>query len=245
MKLNCTYNPNGLPILSKAQINEVAEEILHLYFPELLRDAKPLDLLRLMQEFLYIDLRTDILTKDGRILGMMSFRDQPFLVWREEKGFMPIDLPEGTMLIDARLKSIPSRLRFTEAHEVGHWILHRWLYSGIHMDYEFRKTGFSYVSDEKDPGEQSKKNPKQAHTDREWAEWQADTFAGALLMPQSVFVPQAEELLKTHGYSDLRLVSGVNVEDGIQVVGQLADIFQVSKRSVRIRMRGFGMYVDK
>ncbi|MCM1530382.1 MAG: ImmA/IrrE family metallo-endopeptidase [Alistipes sp.] len=241
MKLNCTYSPSGLPILSKVQINEITEEILRLYFPELLRDAKPLDVLRLMREYLYIDLKTDTLTKDGRILGMMSFRDQPFLVWREDSGFTPIELPEGTMLIDARLNSNPSRLRFTEAHEIGHWVLHRCLYSGIHRDYEFRKAGYSYVSDEKDPGEWSKKNPKQAHTDREWAEWQADTFAGALLMPQSMFVPQAEELLKAHGYSDLRLVSGVKVEDGIQVVGQLADIFQVSKRSVRIRMRGFGM----
>lgn len=61
-------------------------------------------------------------------------------------------------------------------------------------------------------------------------------------MPKTTFIYAARQILCKYGFKELRLISGKDVNKGMQVVRELADIFQVSMRAVRIRMRTFGMY---
>ena len=66
--------------------------------------------------------------------------------------------------------AMEGRFRFTVAHEIGHWWLHR-----------------GYIQDT--PGEMLHRGPTvvcRASHWREPIEWQADTFAAALLMPASL-----------------------------------------------------------
>ena len=65
-----------------------------------------------------LTLEFQYLRKNGRILGKTVF---------------DTGLEAGTILIDASLceeETSTGRLRFTEAHELSHWILHKGLYTG-------------------------------------------------------------------------------------------------------------------
>lgn len=67
------------------------------------------------------------------------------------------------------------RYRFTLAHELGHWTLHRRTYG--HAERRSRPPGFICRS-----------------TSRERVEWQADYFAACLLMPRPLVYPAWREL---------------------------------------------------
>ena len=95
------------------------------------------------------------------------------------------------------------RLRFTCAHELGHWVLHQKLYSG---------TGDVAAYEGKTSLDES----------HGLVEWQADALATALLMP----LPQIKR-------SFYRLRAGRSNE---QLVAEMAQIFQVSKQAMRIRL---------
>lgn len=111
----------------------------------------------------------------------------------------------GTILVEERLcvDRLLGRLRFTCAHELGHWVLHQKLYSG---------TGDVAAYEGKTSLDES----------HGLVEWQADALATALLMP----LPQIKR-------SFYRLRAGRSNE---QLVAEMAQIFQVSKQAMRIRL---------
>ena len=84
-----------------------------------------------------------------------------------------------------------NRLRFSVAHELGHFFLHRDLYG---------KVGFNSVEEwinfsDQIPGDQY-----------QWIEWQADEFAGQLLMPPGAVATALDETMsdaKREGYFPL------------------------------------------
>ena len=79
----------------------------------------------LIIDYLYI-------TNNGRVLGKTIFDDgyTPYYdMDNHEYGLMPVRA--GTVIIDATLlEDNTGRLRFTLAHEFGHWLLHKSLYEG-------------------------------------------------------------------------------------------------------------------
>ena len=52
--------------------------ILKEYQPVMLEEARPLDIEDLVCEYLYLDVKTAHLSKDGRILGVISFDDTTY-----------------------------------------------------------------------------------------------------------------------------------------------------------------------
>ena len=72
------------------------------------------------------------LRKNGRILGKTVFDTGLEAVYDMELGeYILFPVKAGTILIDASLceeETSTGRLRFTEAHELSHWILHKGLY---------------------------------------------------------------------------------------------------------------------
>lgn len=81
-----------------------------------------------------LSLEYQYLRKNGRILGKTVFDDGLEVVYdmdRQEYILYPVRA--GTILIDASLcgeNASTGRLRFTCAHELAHWILHKKLYTG-------------------------------------------------------------------------------------------------------------------
>ena len=76
--------------------------------------------------------------KNGRILGKTVFDTGLEAVYDMELGeYTLFPVKAGTILIDASLceeETSTGRLRFTEAHELSHWILHKGLYVGTGED---------------------------------------------------------------------------------------------------------------
>ena len=106
--------------------------------------------------------------RNGRILGETVFDDGYIPLYNMEKRkYELFFMPRGTIIIDAHLleDKTDSRLRFTCAHELAHWLIHQELYSGS-GEAAAMVNNISKSSD----------------TDR-CIERQADILAGALLMP--------------------------------------------------------------
>ena len=134
------------------------------------------------------------------------------------------------------------RYRFTVAHEVGHWELHRHAYLG-----EARQGGL--FGQAAKPSivcrAQSKKDPM---------EWQADTFAGYLLMPKEMVFEAWREV---HGtldpyvgvdeISDLSARWGLAEDETptVSVARDLAPRFQVSGQAMQIRLVKLGLILTK
>jgi hypothetical protein len=105
------------------------------------------------------------LTVAGCELGRMVYDDGYSTRFNTEKDKYELhDVTAGTMLIEAQLLDNPNgcgRLRFTLAHELAHWILHKKLFTGT-------KLAAAFVMEKPEDGS---------------AEWQANYLAKAILMP--------------------------------------------------------------
>lgn len=79
-----------------------------------------------------LSLEYQYLRNDGRILGETIFTDGLTAVYNKDtQSYQLIPVQAGTILIDASLcqdHANVGRLRFTCAHELSHWLLHRQFY---------------------------------------------------------------------------------------------------------------------
>ena len=146
------------------------------------------------------------LRKNGSVLGETIFDDGAAILYDHlEKRYRLIAVKAGTILVDERLctNRLLGRMRFTCAHELGHWVLHQKLYSG---------TGDVAAYEGKTSSDES----------HGLIEWQADALATALLMP-----------IKKKKKCFYQLRPG---KTGGQIIVEMAQIFQVSKQAIQIRL---------
>lgn len=188
-------------------IETIGRKILQEYDPVLLDgppQAVPIE--TIIETKFDLTLEYHCLRKNGSILGETIFDEGAAILYdQDEKRYRLIAVKAGTILVEERLcvDRLLGRLRFTCAHELGHWVLHQKLYSG---------TGDVAAYEGKISLDES----------HGLVEWQADALATALLMP----LPQIKR-------SFYRLRAGRSNE---QLVAEMAQIFQVSKQAMRIRL---------
>ena len=104
------------------------------------------------------------LRKDLRVLGQTVFENSFVPIYdNENKEYTVIEVDAGTIIIDSRLNQarFNCRLRFTLAHELSHWIIHKNLFIGTDM-------AVARIKEEND----------------DETEWQADQLSAAILMPK-------------------------------------------------------------
>ena len=138
------------------------------------------------------------LRKNGRVLGETIFDDGAAILYDQtEKRYHLIAVKAGTILVDERLCAdrLLGRMRFTCAHELGHWVLH-----------------------------QGKTSSDESHG---LIERQADALATALLMP----IPQIKKCF-------YHLRPGKSKE---LLIAEMAQIFQVSKQAIQIRLEAHNL----
>lgn len=106
----------------------------------------------------------------------------------------------------------PKRQRFTKAHELGHFMLHRG--GNLFIDKDF-KTMY---------------RPSTGVPSSEWQEWEANEFAACILMPEHLV---KEEMKKIQiDYVD---------ESDSSWIEQLAEKFDVSVSAMSIRISRLGL----
>lgn len=158
----------SVPMIRSEAIEAIGRRILIEYDRTLLDgEPRPIPIETIMETKFDLILEYHALRKNECVLGETIFDDVAAILYdQEQRQYKLIAVKAGTVLIDERLcePNRLGRLRFTCGHELGHWVLHKKLYSG---------TGDVAAYDGKSSSDES----------YGLIERQADALATALLMP--------------------------------------------------------------
>lgn len=196
------------PYYREQALEGIAREVITAYDPNLYYGVPRMIPIEDIIEAQGITLEYQCLRKTGCVLGETIFDDGGAIIYDYDiPGYTVIAVKGGTILIDSSLcreDASTGRLRFTCAHELAHWLLHKRLYSGT-GESAAMMTGTNIV-----------------RTQNSALEMQANLLGSILLMP----LPQVKRCF-------YQLQPG---RDRQQLVADMADIFQVSKQAMRIRL---------
>lgn len=225
---------NGVPILSKEEIDGIGEQYVKAFCPEVLSHPAPVDIEFFVENYLGITPDYQYLSNNGIYLGMTVFNDTNMVpIFDPGTGRAEyISAKARTIIIDNRLleESQQHRYRFTLGHEAGHDIFHS-AFFGYNPDQLplFDIGTAPMIQCRTDCGSTSKKTPK-FWDDHDWMEWHANRLSSAILMPRSAVE---------------RLVEGVRSErrDSIRratIVFAVAETFDVSFEAAMYRLKDLG-----
>jgi len=222
---------NGIPILSKKEINHIGFQVISDFDQTIAYRPGPLDIEKFLEFYLKMTADYQYLSHNGVYLGMTVFNDTDKIpVYDPCTGRAEyIHADANTVIIDTRLledQSQEHRLRFTQAHEAGHAILHRQCFS--------RETGgedIPMITCRVDFGMKRRNTvaPK-FWGDNEWMEWQADSMASALLMP----APAVQYMIDHNRWTDSHC--GLI----IRTIHDLIRVCNVSHEAALYRLRDLG-----
>ena len=227
MNINVPRKKNGLPYVSKSDIEEITQLHLEQFNADLLKEPVPIPIEEFLQNYLKLDMDYADITHDISVLGLTAF-DSGYLKVYDLEGNKErfIYVEEGTVVIDnSLLKSDKEgRLRFTCGHEGGHWIFHREMFK---LNKKQINTDRCFYRDNENVS-----TGKKFKTDEEWMEWQANYTSSCLIMPRKTFIMAARKIFKEANIKDGSVTLGK--DPGIDVFAQyhmprrMADIFKVS-----------------
>ena len=137
-----------------------------------------------------------------------------------------ICIDENLVLIDESLLGQEGRYAFTIAHEIGHWQLHRQIFL---LEREMP----TLFDDEKPPSIVCRDGAKAPE------EFQANTFAAALLMPRQLML-EFFRRLSSDGPLDATVDQRAGYEGACWMIEQ-GGFTNCSKEAMQIRMKELGM----
>ena len=122
------------PYYREQALEGIACEVITAYDPNLYYGVPRMIPIEDIIEAQGITLEYQCLRKTGCVLGETIFDDGGAIIYDYDiPGYTVIAVKSGTILIDSSLcreDASTGRLRFTCAHELAHWLLHKRLYSG-------------------------------------------------------------------------------------------------------------------
>ena len=244
-KIHYMYRPeikrkkSGTPVLSRKQIDEIAENLILDFCPEALETPQEIDVDLFVQNYLGMSQDFQYLSHCGVYLGMTVFNDTDKVPVYDPKANRAeyISAKAKTVIIDNRLLEPDQehRYRFTMGHEGGHGFFHT-EYFGYDPS---QLTLMDYIGSEKsaivqcrvDTKKLSEKVEPKVWGDKEWMEWQANAFSSSLLMPKSAVVKVCENAKKRN--VPQFLLSALMASD-------VSRIFNVSMEAAEYRLKGLG-----
>lgn len=217
------YNPNSLvPFIPPEEYDAVAEEFLSLYCEEALLKPMAVPIEHIAKNELGLDVKYICLSEELDIYGMTLFTDGAVEIYDPEEGLYDTKVfKKKTVLIDpeAVKKTNIGCRNNTLAHECVHWFKHRLYYKM--QQYTLPRQAKHCKCRVCDlPGLTDEESIMEA---------QAVGIAPRILMPKSTFIEAAE---------DVGIIPG---EDNWRAVAELAELFDVSKQSVSIRLEECGL----
>jgi len=142
-----------------------------------------------------------------------------------------------TVMINEHLNTNKGRFNFTCAHELGHWYLHKQylIKNENQLDLFSSRQGASIVC--------------RSSCAKEPIEWQADFFAGAVLMPTENYSISFSDFLSDNKMSinDPGYKKTLSNNTGVltMIIGELADQYNVSKEAARVRLSILDLLPDE
>ena len=123
-----------IPYYREQALEGIAREVITAYDPNLYYGVPRMIPIEDIIEAQGITLEYQCLRKTGCVLGETIFDDGGTIIYDYDiPGYTIIAVKGGTILIDSSLcreDASTGRLRFTCAHELAHWVLHKKLYQG-------------------------------------------------------------------------------------------------------------------
>ena len=243
------YNPkfrtklNGVPILSKIEIDNIAQRCLEEFSPEVLDTPQPVDEDRFLTDYLGLTQDFKYLSNCGIYLGMIVFEDSRKIIIYDEfsKKADYITAKQGTVIIDSSLleDGQEARYRFTAMHEAGHWILHRRLFMN-------KTKHISLFNDDQNVNIQCRTatiegryNDGFTWNDEAAMEWQANYFSGAVLMPRTMVKKHCEDD-ELKEYLSFMSFGNTTVYNDL-LIRRTAEKFNVSRKAAEVRLRCLGI----
>ncbi len=222
------FDAHGVPYLKAMEIEAIAYELLEKYCPQVLRTATltpVLDIIEKLKEKTKLKSAIEDLgeIEGKKVLGKVSFARR-------------------TLFLDkSLLEERKIQFRFTAAHEIGHWVLHRYK----ELKLENQKLNTEELTD--DEGSICRLDQR---TPKEWIERQANVFAASLIMPRNTF---HDELVRSQKEIGILRNFGIvfindenyNRKDRTMILAILSDKFQVSKQSVEVRLNTLKLVIDE
>ena len=224
---------NLIPVISTADIERHAEEILRYVYPEALSNPMRVN----VEEFaerLGLQIVRKHLSRNGSIFGQMIFHPTNIDFYDlDKKGFNSYEADAGTIFADDEiffLRNLGS-WNNTIVHECVHWLKHR-----KHIELK-RAAGNDVSRIACQVTEVPPETNKRKRTDLEWMEWHANALAPRILMPRKPFKQKVDELIAWYKQSN-----GTDRLADIlpAVIVELSDFFEVSVLSARIRLMDIG-----
>ena len=224
--------------MSKENLPHLKDETIERRAMAMLRDAfdddapytpGPVDIYNLAEFHIGATFEYQRLTTDGSILGLSVMRDGHVPVCTSTGEPATMEMSENTIVIDSHaLADSPGyRERFTIAHEVGHLHLHKQYFANTESVLAPIKAHRSESIVEQMLSEMLSRS----------AEWQANRFGAALLMPRPAFKAAVKAELP-NGWSSL---PEGDVQEKRDFLEMIAAVFQVSPEAVAIRMKNLGL----
>lgn len=174
-----------LPILSRGDIDFMAEEFLKDFQPEALKVPTEIDIDGFIENYLGVNPDYQYLSHNMIYLGMTVFDDTNSVIIYDPSTERAEYISEkaNTVIIDNRLlnENQEHRYRFTLGHESGHVIFHKAYFARQKKLSElFCVSATPYVQCYKPEYMYGK---RKLESDSDWLEWQANQFSSSLLMP--------------------------------------------------------------
>ncbi len=206
-----------VPYIPSSEYDKVAEDFLDEYFPDALRTPQPVPIEKIARESMGLDVRYVCLSEEQDIYGITVFTDGKIEVYDPAVGLYDLQqFKAKTVLIDpeAVKKTNVGCKNNTIAHECVHWYKHRRYYKAQQLVLpRYASICKCHIS-----------QLPSATDDEARMEAQAIGIAPRILMPKSTFTEAAEYLGIACG------------RDNYREIENLADFFNVSKHSVKIRL---------
>lgn len=223
------YDNNGVPKLSGQRISTIATGLLAKFAPECLREPLPIPTNTILDG---VQRETKLKFELGDFSKATAVDHRGVTIFSRR-----------TIIIDRSLILDESRtryLRFTIAHELGHWILQR--HRPIYMD--FSRTAADRLVDDVGRLAGSRRVPQ---TPEDWVEWQANQFASRLILPRRTL---RVAMVQVNLAAGLPLARAGNIFINASPQGHLearqrliaiADVFKVSERQVMNALESCGL----
>ncbi|MDL2324548.1 hypothetical protein LJC61_05290 [Ruminococcaceae bacterium OttesenSCG-928-A16] len=219
---------NGIPILSKIQIDELGEQFVNDFCPSAMQEPCEIDVDRFITNYLGMQLDYNYLSHNAVYLGMTVFGDTVIPVYnphKQEAEYTPAKA--GTIVIDHSLLAPRQlhRYRYTAGHEAGHGVLHALYFNQrLQANQDSAAMVQCRISGAFDTNFAT---PPEYWGSLEWMEWQANCFSSALLMPRAMVIQLMASLPQM----------ALPVRRRAQAVAAMTQTFNISAEAAIFRLK--------
>lgn len=206
-------------VLSSKDINAIATKIIKEYENTIGKEIDRVDILDLLKTMYKIEVDYYCLSKNNKVLGLASPKDMAVEVYKNDEPIL-VQIGLNLVLVDSSLldPKLIGRRNFTIAHEGAHQILFR-----MEPNKDALQLRTTYKSN----------TNHRLITNNEWEEWQANTLASCLLLPEKQVRKMFWMLFRDPYVNVIHPV----IRDNYLPFLAMAAFFGVSKEALAIRLR--------